>query len=444
MAIRWLIFAFLSVLLAYGQTDNSAADSPAKTAAESPITAPPKTLGLGPFYKKAISADGYPIVASERVSDYALREAAYLVSKMLAQRPDVRDAMIAGGSRLVVMAHDEFTTDVPEHAHLTPRDYWDARARGLGGSETDPVCSCAEENLLGYPGDPYSSECILIHEFAHNIHLRGMVAVDATFDERVQTAYRVAVQERGLWQDKYASTNHHEYFAEGVQSWFGNNRENDHDHNHVNTREELLEYDDGLANLCREVFGETELVYSKPDTRLEGHLSGYDPALAPRFEWPARLRDAQKKIRAEAESRDTGLLFRESFEDGDLAEHQLFAGDDWRLVEAMFQLNTLDATKTTTNADGVARGWVDGEFVIDRTDLVFRSPDLPEMKFNQFLLLPYFGPGLLPGEQALWIDDLELSSRRLATMKGNEGRVHWRILTSLWHEMARTGRTSHG
>ena len=34
--------------------------------------------------------------------------------------------------------------------------------------------------------------------------------------------------------------NHHEYFAEGVQSWFDNNRENDHDHNHVNTRAELL------------------------------------------------------------------------------------------------------------------------------------------------------------------------------------------------------------
>ena len=42
--------------------------------------------------------------------------------------------------------------------------------------------------------------------------------------------------EEGLWKGKYASVNHHEYFAEGVQSWFDNNRENDHDHNHVNTR----------------------------------------------------------------------------------------------------------------------------------------------------------------------------------------------------------------
>ena len=45
--------------------------------------------------------------------------------------------------------------------------------------------------------------------------------------------------EEGLWKGKYAATNFHEYWAEGVQSWFDTNRENDHDHNHVNTREEL-------------------------------------------------------------------------------------------------------------------------------------------------------------------------------------------------------------
>ncbi len=28
----------------------------------------------------------------------------------------------------------------------------------------------------------------------------------------------------GLWKGKYASVNHHEYFAEGVQSWFDDNR----------------------------------------------------------------------------------------------------------------------------------------------------------------------------------------------------------------------------
>ncbi len=35
------------------------------------------------------------------------------------------------------------------------------------------------------------------------------------------------------------------------------------------------------------------------------------------------------------------------------------------------------------------------------------------MKFNQFLLAPYFGPGLLPHEQTLWIDELVVGTGRL-------------------------------
>ncbi|HRE99790.1 MAG TPA: hypothetical protein PLI18_04670 [Pirellulaceae bacterium] len=259
--------------------------------------------GIPRFYTQRIDVDGFPIVASDKVDKHALDEAAYLVRMMLAKRPDVRDAMIASGARMCIMAHDEFTTELPEFAWMRPKDYWDARARGLGGSETDPLCTCAEENLLAYPGDPYSTECILIHEFAHNIHLRGMTNVDPTFDTRLQQTYERAMA-AGLWKGKYASVNRHEYFAEGVQSWFDDNRENDHDHNHVDTREELVAYDPGLADLCREVFGDTELKYVKPTERLEGHLATYDPSQAPRFEWPERVREAQRRIRREAEARN--------------------------------------------------------------------------------------------------------------------------------------------
>lgn len=233
---------------------------------------------------------------------------------MLARRPDVRAAMIASGSRLCIMARDEFTTDLPEFARLAQapqpgfpevnaRNYWDARARGLGGSETDPYCSCGEENLLAFQGDPYAAENILIHEFAHNIHLRGMVNFDPTFDRRLKETYDAAMK-AGLWKGKYAATNHHEYFAEGVQSWFDDNRENDHDHNHVDTRAELLEYDPGLAAMCLEVFGDTKLPYVKPTERLSGHMAGYDPSTAPAFEWPERLEHAKRLIRMAAEERN--------------------------------------------------------------------------------------------------------------------------------------------
>lgn len=266
------------------------------------VTAPPALLNLPPFYKKHVSAGGYPVVGSEKVSDYALKEAAYLINMMLAKRPDICQALIDGGSRAVVMAHDEYTTDVPEHAHLTPGAWWNVRARGLGGSPTDPVCSCAEENLLAYPGAPYSTECILIHEFAHTIHLRGLAKVDPTFDQRLKAAYDRALA-RGLWAGKYPSVNHREYWAEGVQSYFNNNRPPDHDHNHVNTRKELREYDPALAKLCKEVFGDTELVYTKPTTRLEGHLAGYDPSKAPTFHFPEGGEKIQAEIKAKARNR---------------------------------------------------------------------------------------------------------------------------------------------
>jgi len=278
------------------------AEQPPTPADDYPVTEPPEHLQAPEHYQKYVDAHGYPILASAAVNDYALKEAAFLVDRMLARRPDIKRAMVASGSRLLILADHEFTTDLPEFAHFRPQDYWDARARGTGGSATDPYCSCGEENLLGYPGDPYAAECILIHEFAHNIHLRGLARIDPSFDGRLREAYEAAM-EAGLWEGKYASVNHHEYFAEGVQSWFNNNRPPDHDHNHVDTREELKAYDPELAACCQSVFGNTELTYTKPATRLRGHLAGYDPAGAPRFQWPARLTEAKRAIRAQAEKR---------------------------------------------------------------------------------------------------------------------------------------------
>lgn len=95
----------------------------------------------------------------------------------------------------------------------------------------------------------------------------------------------------------------------------------------------------------------------------------------------------------------------------------LFQDDKWHCIEAMFQLNSLDLQADKPIADGILRGWFDGELVIDRTDVVLRSTDFPKMKFNQFLLTPYFGPGLLPHEQTLWIDELAVATSRLGPVK---------------------------
>lgn len=92
---------------------------------------------------------------------------------------------------------------------------------------------------------------------------------------------------------------------------------------------------------------------------------------------------------------------------------KLFTDDRWHCIEAMFQLNTLDLKADKPNPDGIVRAWFDGKLVVDRTNVVLRSTDFPRMKFNQFLLKPYFGPGLLPHAQTLWIDDLAVGPIRI-------------------------------
>ncbi len=242
---------------------------------------------LDPFYRQYLSVEGLPILGSQKVSPAALREAAWIVRHMLAERPEILAAMAKNKTRLVVMAHNEYTTDVPEHRDLKPRIFWDRRARGLGATPDAPAVSCAEENLLGYPGDPYSTENICVHEFAHAIHEMGMTTVAPSFDVRLKAAYESAMAQ-GLWKDTYAASNPSEYWAEGVQNWFDDNRENDALHNHVNTRAELREYDPRLAALCEQVFGDIAWRYVKPDRRSpadRAHLVGYDASALPHFRW---------------------------------------------------------------------------------------------------------------------------------------------------------------
>ena len=80
----------------------------------------------------------------------------------------------------------------------------------------------------------------------------------------------------------YAASNRSEYWAEGFQSWYDTNRTMDHDHNHIHTREQLVDYDPGLARLCEEVLGRPEWRFVSPRERAgQGHLRDYDVAKAP-------------------------------------------------------------------------------------------------------------------------------------------------------------------
>jgi hypothetical protein len=51
---------------------------------------------LDPFYKKYASAGGLPVLSSEKVSDEGVREAAYLIDRMLNDRARFYDACACG------------------------------------------------------------------------------------------------------------------------------------------------------------------------------------------------------------------------------------------------------------------------------------------------------------------------------------------------------------
>ena len=242
---------------------------------------------LAPFYQKSLVIESFPILASEKVPDAALYEAAHVIQTMLTNRPDILRELGKNKIRYSIMAVGERTVDIPEHSDLKPSTFWNRRARGLGATPQRPSVSCGEENLLANPGDPYSTESICVHEFAHAIHDTALKTLDPTFDGRLKKLYKSAMA-NGLWADKYAATNRHEYWAEAVQSWFGTNRAPDHDHNHVNTRAELVEYDPPLAKLCTEIFGKNEWVYQRPDhpdRANEPHLKDLDRSKLNPFKW---------------------------------------------------------------------------------------------------------------------------------------------------------------
>ena len=235
---------------------------------ECKIKAPPKSMHLDKFYKKYVDVNGIPIVTSWRVPDsciVAAHHTLYAMTSML--KPEVLEAMKKHGTRVAIMARYEGETDIPEH-HFMINDTtvnMDVRARGMEGTMEVPVTTCAEENILAYQIDKYHAEDILIHEFAHSIHLIGIYQVDPTINEKLDSLLAKA-KARGIYANTYRLDNGMEYFAEAVQDWFNVNAEvqrADGKHNWINTREELQAMDPDMYHLLAQYFPATQLQISK-------------------------------------------------------------------------------------------------------------------------------------------------------------------------------------
>lgn len=212
---------------------------------------------LPPFYQKFINVNGFIVASSSNTSDAALYEAALTVAKMTKNRSDLLSTLVKERVHLAVIGKDELLTDIPQYSSLESMDY----ARGLAATESIPVTSCAEENLLCLSDDSYSGENICVHEFAHTLQGSGGKLPNPRYvekggtenlDDALRTQYTASVVTNGLWDSTYAKTNYEEFWAQGVQSYY--NVQFDGVHNSINTRSELQAYDSGLSTLISRVF----------------------------------------------------------------------------------------------------------------------------------------------------------------------------------------------
>ena len=257
-----------------------------------PLPAPPGALRTDSFYAQYRDAGGLPVLGSARVPPEAIRRAAQLVQAMTAHRPELRAALVARGYRIAIMAESEGTTDLPEQrdwkkparddprltvcerkhyderiGRLTDAQYWNARARGMGG----PLTSGAAEDLLGLPSSRYYGESIFVHELSHAI-LEAIRTKDAPLYRDVEQAYAQA-QASGRWQGEYAATNIDEYWAEGSQFWFESNRLAVVDGVRILNADDLERYDPALAAVLARAYGTQH--------RLRGDAFWRHPARVP-------------------------------------------------------------------------------------------------------------------------------------------------------------------
>lgn len=275
------LFAVSAATLLFASRGAMAQDAPKAPAALVPsfeklvVSRPPDSLGYPKFYEKYTDAFGIPVVSSAKVPDTALLVGRDVINYMLMKRPDVRAVMIRQKARLSIIGWTEMQTDLPEYSNwkkpalsdprltpserenynkpggigsMTDKGYWNQRARGMGGIQT----SCAEENILGYPGTKYYGENILVHEWSHNV-MGALREADPELYKRIQVAYENA-KKNGLYKGQYAINTVHEYWAEGSQWWFWSNFEFYDGTTRVQSPEDLKAYDPQLFDILAEVY----------------------------------------------------------------------------------------------------------------------------------------------------------------------------------------------
>ena len=319
-------------------------DEDLTTAAENiPEPVPPSAdvrhfFQLDPYYEQWINVGGLPVIASAKVNPYALKEAAWLILKMIGHRPDVLRTMVLNKARFSVIPYTEVITEIPEYRSDPFPHFLIFHIRGAGGSEEATV-SAGEESILDYPGETETfnrGSSILIHEFGHAIHLLRFNTLDPTFEERLRMTYEAAMK-KGLWQGTYASRDKREYWAEGTMAWFYPNGSAGSFARLGNTRRALKEYDPELATLLAEVWGDREWRYTPVATRTHlPHLQGFNPQDAPDFEWWPELTTLDQQLRDPNSDGDGAWIDLEPYSPDQLSQLTKPLGDTSMVIFVNF------------------------------------------------------------------------------------------------------------
>lgn len=127
---------------------------------------------------------------------------------------------------LVVVPRRAQLTELPQFASLRGRRTFDGRpwelVRGTGGvllPDGSYAVAVPEENVLfGWADDDYPALSIAVHEIAHALHDRVLDEADLG---RIEAAFAERTQRGGPFVDAYAASNAREYFAQGVNAYFG-------------------------------------------------------------------------------------------------------------------------------------------------------------------------------------------------------------------------------
>ncbi len=246
-----------------GRAGVAAADGSHSASAEPPpVTEPPDSFfakfrddnrdSARKFYNKYLDIKGISVAASAEVADEALQRTHFIVTHMLAGRPDIIETMAKAGTRLIIIGKDQVYTEMPEYRNARNPKYLNERVRGTGGFD---VCSFGEENLLNLADDRYDDESIGAHEFSHTID-SALRRMDPEWGRRLNRNFSTAVA-KGLWKNTYAGSNSAEYWAETVTMYFDCERPNNWNHGPIATREQLKLYDPDEYAFIRQTFNLT-------------------------------------------------------------------------------------------------------------------------------------------------------------------------------------------